>query len=103
MVLRSPDVPSILVETAFITNPAEEKRLNNAGQRERLAGAILDGVRDYFRSVPPPGSWFAQTGKETGKEKPEPVATRRGAAAKVAVIADDDPDRAELLARGPKS
>ena len=104
VVLRSPDVPSILVETAFITNPAEEKRLNNAAQRERLAGAILDGVRDYFRSVPPPGSWFAQAGKETGKEKPEPVATRRGtASAKVAVIADDDPDRAELLAHGPKS
>jgi len=100
VVLRSPDVPSILVETAFITNPSEEKRLNSNPQREKLAGAILDGVRDYFRAVPPPGSWFAVN---SAKEKPEQIATRRGAAAKVAAIADDDPDRDELLARGPRS
>jgi len=98
VVLRSPDVPSILVETAFITNPLEEKRLNSGAQREKLAGAILDGVRDYFRATPPPGSWFALN----GKDKAEPVATRRGAAPKVA-IAEDDPDREELLARGPRS
>lgn len=59
VVLRSPDVPSILVETAFITNPAEEKRLKSPTQRKRLAAAILDGVNDYFRSMPPPGSWYA--------------------------------------------
>jgi N-acetylmuramoyl-L-alanine amidase len=44
VVLRSPDVPSILVETAFITNPAEEKRLKNPEQRDKIAKAILDGV-----------------------------------------------------------
>ena len=59
VVLRSPDVPSILVETAFITNPSEERKLNNPAQREKLASAILDGVRNYFRNAPPPGSWFA--------------------------------------------
>ncbi|HEU4663982.1 MAG TPA: N-acetylmuramoyl-L-alanine amidase [Dokdonella sp.] len=59
VVLRSPDVPSILVETAFITNPTEEARLTNPDHREKLAGAILDGVRDYFRASPPPGSLFA--------------------------------------------
>jgi len=59
VVLRSPDVPSILVETAFITNPAEEKRLNNPEQREKLANAILDGVKNYFVAVPPPGTLFA--------------------------------------------
>ena len=59
VVLRSPDVPSILVETAFITNPSEEARLNNPAHREKLAAAILDGVNDYFRAAPPPGSLFA--------------------------------------------
>lgn len=59
VVLRSPDVPSILVETAFISNPAEEKRLNNPVERTKLAEAILDGVRNYFRMTPPPGTWFA--------------------------------------------
>ena len=59
VVLRSPDVPSMLVETGFITNPAEEKRLADAGYRQRLAGAIAEGVRRYFTDQPPPGSWFA--------------------------------------------
>lgn len=60
VVLRSPDVPSILVETAFISNPAEEARLKSPEHREKLAGAILDGVNEYFRSTPPPGTLFAQ-------------------------------------------
>ena len=59
VVLRSPDVPSILVETAFITNPSEEARLKNPDHREKLASAILDGVNGYFRASPPPGTWFA--------------------------------------------
>ena len=59
VVLRSPDVPSILVETAFITNPVEEARLKNPQHREKLAASILDGVTSYFRSSPPPGSLFA--------------------------------------------
>lgn len=59
VVLRSPDVPSILVETAFITNPNEEARLKDPRHRQTLAAAILDGVADYFRSSPPPGTLFA--------------------------------------------
>jgi N-acetylmuramoyl-L-alanine amidase len=59
VVLRSPDVPSILVETAFITNPAEETRLRDDGHRRELAVAVLGGVRNYFESMPPPGTWFA--------------------------------------------
>ena len=59
IVLRSPDVPSILVETAFISNPAEEKRLNNPVERTKLAEAIVDGIRNYFRMTPPPGTLFA--------------------------------------------
>jgi N-acetylmuramoyl-L-alanine amidase len=52
-VLTAHDVPSILVETAFISNPDEEKRLNDAAYQDRLARAILDGIRDYFRKNPP--------------------------------------------------
>ena len=56
-VLKSPSVPSILVETAFISNPQEEKRLNDRGYQDKLARAILDGIRDYFGKHPPrPGS-----------------------------------------------
>jgi N-acetylmuramoyl-L-alanine amidase len=52
-VLKSPDIPSILVETAFISNPGEEKKLNNSGYQEKLAGAILTGIKHYFASNPP--------------------------------------------------
>ena len=99
VVLRSPDVPSILVETAFITNPAEEKRLKNPEQRDKIAKAILDGVHSYFVAAPPPGSLFAANAR---KGKTEQFAARKQAPAEVAVFADDDPDR-EILARSPKS
>jgi N-acetylmuramoyl-L-alanine amidase len=52
-VLKAPDIPSILVETAFISNPEEEKRLNDEQYQQRLARAILDGIRDYFAKHPP--------------------------------------------------
>lgn len=52
-VLKAPDVPSILVETAFISNPEEEKRLNDEAYQEKLARAILDGIRDYLAKHPP--------------------------------------------------
>lgn len=59
VVLRSPDVPSMLVETAFITNPDEERRLNDPAHQSRLARAILDGVNTYFTRQPPPGTLYA--------------------------------------------
>jgi N-acetylmuramoyl-L-alanine amidase len=59
VVLRSPDVPSMLIETGFITNREEEKRLNDPGYRSRLAIAIAGGVRKYFMDQPPAGSWYA--------------------------------------------
>ncbi len=52
-VLKAPDIPSILVETAFISNPDEEKRLNDEQYQDRLAHAILDGLRDYVAKHPP--------------------------------------------------
>jgi N-acetylmuramoyl-L-alanine amidase len=59
VVLRSPDVPSILVETAFISSRQDEKRLDNSKDRQRLAQGILTGVKQYFETTPPPGTWFA--------------------------------------------
>ncbi len=59
-VLKAPDVPSILVETAFISNPEEEKRLNDQAYQDRLARAILNGVKRYFsKNAPRPQSPLA--------------------------------------------
>jgi N-acetylmuramoyl-L-alanine amidase len=52
-VLTAPNIPSILVETAFISNPEEEKRLNDEEYQDKLARAVLDGIRDYFAKHPP--------------------------------------------------
>lgn len=52
-VLKSPDVPSILVETAFISNPEEEKRLNDEAYQEKMARAILAGIKRYLEKYPP--------------------------------------------------
>src|SRR5690606_19968517 len=52
-VLRSPDVPSILVETAFISNPDEERRLNDGAYQNKLADAIIDGIREYLDTGAP--------------------------------------------------
>jgi N-acetylmuramoyl-L-alanine amidase len=52
-VLKAPDVPSILVETAFISNPQEEAKLNDDGYQDRIADAILKGIKDYFSKNPP--------------------------------------------------
>jgi N-acetylmuramoyl-L-alanine amidase len=60
VVLKSPDIPSILVETAFISNPIEEARLMNPAHQQRLAEAIFSGVRTYFYESPPPGTQIAQ-------------------------------------------
>jgi N-acetylmuramoyl-L-alanine amidase len=56
LVLKSPDIPSILVETAFITNPSEENRLRNQKHQQKLARAMLRGIKDYFGRYPPPGT-----------------------------------------------
>ena len=60
VVLKSPDVPSILVETAFISNPSEERKLRSSKHQQKIARAIMDGIRGYFRSNAPPGTLLAQ-------------------------------------------
>lgn len=57
-VLKAPDIPSILVETAFISNPTEEKLLSSASHQDKLARAMLSGIQDYFKS----GAALAQRG-----------------------------------------
>jgi N-acetylmuramoyl-L-alanine amidase len=52
-VLKAPDIPSILVETAFLTNPEEEKRLKDEKYQDKMAQAILVGIRKYFATNPP--------------------------------------------------
>jgi len=58
-VLKSPNVPSILVETAFISNPQEERKLRDPDHQYALARAVMDGARAYFRQNPPPGTLLA--------------------------------------------
>jgi N-acetylmuramoyl-L-alanine amidase len=60
MVLKSPDIPSMLVETAYISNPQEELRLRTPAHQARLAAAIRQGVHDYFYANPPMGTRIAQ-------------------------------------------
>jgi N-acetylmuramoyl-L-alanine amidase len=59
-VLKSPDIPSILVETAFISNPSEEKKLRSPSYQQKMAESILKGVRTYFARNEVPGTLLAQ-------------------------------------------
>ena len=58
-VLRTSDMPAMLVETAFISNPDEERRLIAPAYQRKLAGAVLDGVHTFFSRQPPPGTLYA--------------------------------------------
>ena len=59
VVLKSPDIPSMLVETAFISNAADERKLRDAAYQQRVAEAIHAGVRNFFYDKPPPGTKLA--------------------------------------------
>jgi N-acetylmuramoyl-L-alanine amidase len=58
-VLRTSDMPAMLVETAFISNPEEERRLKDPGFQRKVASAVLDGVNAFFTRQPPPGTMYA--------------------------------------------
>lgn len=64
-VLTSPDIPSILVETGFISNPKEEKNLNWSAYRQKLAQSIFAGIQQHFKASPPDGSLWAKWKQET--------------------------------------
>lgn len=73
-VLKSPDIPSILVETGFISNPKEAKSLNSAGYQEKMASAIYRGVDRWFEAYPPPGTLFARRPEASGTVRTVTVA-----------------------------
>lgn len=60
VVLKSPDIPSILVETAFISNPTEERKLKTSSHQNKLARAMMSGIRNYFQRNPIPGAMNPQ-------------------------------------------
>lgn len=60
VVLKSPDIPSMLVETAYISNRAEERKLASPEHQRAIAEAIFNGVREYFRQSPPDGTLYAR-------------------------------------------
>ena len=69
MVLKSPDLPSMLVETAYISNPREEQNLRSSAYQERLARAIESGVVNYFQRHPPDGTNYANAREVEGKDR----------------------------------
>ncbi|SFM39703.1 N-acetylmuramoyl-L-alanine amidase [Marinobacter zhejiangensis] len=66
VVLKSPDIPSILVEAGFISNPQEERNLGSANYRQQLARAVFKGIEDYFHQTPPPGTLVAWQKRQEG-------------------------------------
>ncbi len=63
-VLKAPNIPSVLFETAFISNPREEKKLRSSSHQQKLAKAITRGVNKYFARKAPPGTWLAASNAE---------------------------------------
>ena len=72
-VLKSPDVPSILVETGFISNPREARYLQQRSYQRDMAKAIFAGIDKHFRSSPPPDTWFAALKRGNAKDSPGKV------------------------------
>lgn len=68
LVLKSPDIPSVLVETAYISNPREEAALRSAKHQTSLATALRQGIVDYFAANPPQGSHFAARTEDRANE-----------------------------------
>jgi N-acetylmuramoyl-L-alanine amidase len=64
LVLKSPDMPSILVETGFISNPGEAKKLAQASHQLKLSKAITAGITEFMRANPPPATWLADRREE---------------------------------------
>ena len=86
MVLKSPDIPSILVETGFISNQNEAKKLSSASHQQALARSIQTGVRQFFQQNPPPGTYIAWL-RDSGKIAPGPREHRVASGESLALIA----------------
>tara|TARA_A100001011_G_C14310121_1_gene845121 strand:- start:2667 stop:4013 length:1347 start_codon:yes stop_codon:yes gene_type:complete len=69
VVLKSPEIPSLLIETGYISNPSEARKLANRTHQKRIAKAIFTGIREYLENNPPPDSLLAWRKKDQGKEQ----------------------------------
>ena len=94
LVLKSPDIPSVLVETAYISNPREEASLKSAKYQSALAAALKQGIVDYFAANPPADSYFAS------RAPAPPTVTASTVTASTAVSARA-PTAATAAARAP--
>src|SRR5690606_26361977 len=74
LVLKAPDVPSVLVETAFISNPEEERKLRDPAHQQRIAQALMSGIRAYFVDHAPPSTLVAANGIGGGNGRPHVIA-----------------------------
>ncbi len=68
VVLKSPNIPSMLVETDYISDPVEEHKLRDPRRQLKIADAIFHGLRGYFRQHPPPGTLFAEERRQASED-----------------------------------
>jgi N-acetylmuramoyl-L-alanine amidase len=66
-VLKSPDVPSLLIETGFLSNPKEARKLKSSSYQKQMASSIFKGIKRYFQQSPPPGTYLASIKRRSGK------------------------------------
>ncbi|MGB1245116.1 MAG: N-acetylmuramoyl-L-alanine amidase, partial [Porticoccaceae bacterium] len=67
LVLKSPDLPSLLIETGFISNPKEARQLSSAKYQQRMADAIYDGLVQFYSENPPVGTLLAKNGNAVAR------------------------------------
>lgn len=68
-VLKSPDIPSVLIETGFLSNPSEARKLKTSAYQRQMANAIFKGIKRYFRQSPPPGTYLASIKQKSDRIK----------------------------------
>lgn len=68
-VLKSPDIPSLLIETGFLSNPSEAKKLKTSAYQRKMAKAIFHGIKRYFQQSPPPDSYLASLKRKSERIK----------------------------------
>jgi N-acetylmuramoyl-L-alanine amidase len=84
-VLKSPEIPSLLIETGYISNPAEARKLATSGHQRKLANAIFQGVMDAVKSRPPEGSYLAWVKQGKSDEAKTHVIKRGDTLSEIAV------------------
>lgn len=78
MVLKSPDIPSMLVETGFISNPSEERKLASSSYQQKVARAVFRGIKEYFHAEPPLGTRLAMNKQNKDRKQAAKYVIRRG-------------------------